>query len=146
MGARMFRIMVMIAAAMLVAAEAASAHESSSAPPPKKDDGSATMPQVAQTKSGLALVDPKGMTLYYFDRDDTGTKSTCEGKCAEKWIPVPAPADAQPKGDFTVITRSDGSKMWAYRHRPLYTSHEDQAPGEANGYDWERHWHIARPQ
>jgi len=142
----MFRTTV-IAAAMLVAAEnaRANAHESSAPPPPAKDDG-ATMPRIAATKKGLMLLDPKGMTLYYFDRDDSGTKSTCDGKCAERWIPVAAPDNAEPRGDFTVITRSDGSKMWAYRHRPLYTSHADHAPGAADGYDPESHWHIARPQ
>jgi predicted lipoprotein with Yx(FWY)xxD motif len=141
----MFRTMV-IAAAMLVAAAnaPANAHESS-APPPPKDDGS-TMPHIAATKKGLMLTDPKGMTLYYFDRDDSGNKSTCDGKCAARWIPVAAPNNAEPKGDFTVITRSDGSKMWAYRNRPLYTSQADHAPGAADGYDHENLWHIARPE
>jgi predicted lipoprotein with Yx(FWY)xxD motif len=142
----MFRIM-MIVAAMLVAAQnaPANAHESSSPAPPPKDDGS-TMPRISATKHGLVLIDPKGMTLYYFDRDDSGTKSTCDGKCAERWIPVAAPSNAEAKGDFTVITRSDGSKMWAYRHRPLYTSRADHAPGTADGYDPEQLWHIARPE
>ena len=91
------------------------------------------------------LTDSKGMTLYYFDRDVSGNKSTCDGKCTEKWIPVAAPGNAEAQGDFTVITRNDGSKMWAYRYRPLYTSPADHAPGDANGYDPEQLWHVARP-
>jgi predicted lipoprotein with Yx(FWY)xxD motif len=51
--------------------------------------------------------------------------------------------DAEAKGDFTVIVRNDGSKMWAYRYRPLYTSQSDQAPGDVYGFD--PHWHVARP-
>jgi len=91
------------------------------------------------------LVDLKGMTLYYFDRDDTGDKSNCNGKCVERWVPLTASADSQPFGDFTVITRDDGSKMWAYRYRPLYTSETDKTPGEANGAGASTQWHIARP-
>ena len=141
----MFRTMV-IAAAILLAAEnaPANAHESSAPPPPPKDDGS-TMPRIAATKKGLMLIDPKGMTLYYFDRDDSGNKSNCDGKCTERWIPFTAPADAEATGDFTLIVRSDGSKMWAYRYRPLYFSRKDKQPGDINGYDASNLWHIARP-
>jgi predicted lipoprotein with Yx(FWY)xxD motif len=146
MGFTMFRILIIVAAILASAANASvNAHESSAPAPPPKDDGS-TMPRISATKNGLVLIDPKGMTLYYFDRDDSGTKSTCDGKCAERWIPVAAPSNAEAKGDFTVITRSDGSKMWAYRHRPLYTSRADHAPGAADGYDPEQLWHIARPE
>ena len=139
----MFRIATIITA-MLVSAHSALAHESSAPAAPPKDDG-ATMPRVAQTRNGLMLVDAKGMTLYYFDRDDSGDKSTCDGKCTERWIPLAAPGNAQAKGDFTVITRNDGTKMWAYRYRPLYTSHDDHAPGETHGVDLETLWHVARP-
>ncbi len=86
------------------------------------------------------------MTLYYFDRDVSGNKSACNGRCTEKSIPVAAPGNAEAQGDFTVITRNDGSKMWAFRYRPLYTSPADHAPGDANGYDPEKLWHIARPE
>jgi len=139
----MFRI-VLIVAAMLASTELAIGHESSSPPPPKEDNTS--MPQVVQTKSGLVLVDPKGMTLYYFDRDTTGNSSTCDGKCAEKFAPLAAPGNARASGDFTLITRNDGSKMWAYRYRPLYLFHDDQAPGETHGTDLELLWHVARPE
>jgi len=144
MGVQMFRI-VMIAAAMLVSTEMAIGHESSSPPPAPKEDNT-TMPQVAQSRKGLVLVDPKGMTLYYFDRDTTGDRSTCEGRCTEKFAPLAAPNNAKASGDFTLITRSDGSKMWAYRYRPLYLSHEDAAPGETHGTDLELLWHVARPE
>jgi predicted lipoprotein with Yx(FWY)xxD motif len=56
-----------------------------------------------------------------------------------------ATGDAQAMGDFTLITRNDGSKMWAYRYRPLYTSQQDKAPGETNGTDALKQWHVARP-
>jgi predicted lipoprotein with Yx(FWY)xxD motif len=133
-----------IAAALLLSAGQAFAHGEEPAPPPKKD--APLFPaQVVQTKKGSILVDPNGMTLYTFDRDTSGNKSTCEGKCTEHWVPLAAPANAEAKGDFTVIIRSDGSKMWAYRYRPLYTSQSDRAPGDVNGFDGANLWHVARP-
>ena len=101
--------------------------------------------KVVSTGRGTVLADPNGMTLYYFDKDDSGNKSNCNGRCTERWIPYAAPGDAQASGDFTVIIRADGSKMWAYRYRPLYTSQQDKAPGEVNGFDPSNLWHIARP-
>jgi len=136
---------VIVAAALLLSAGTALAHGRDSSAPPPNQDTAALPVLVSQTKKGAVLADPKGMTLYYFDRDDSGNKSNCDGKCAEKWIPLPAGKDARPVGDFTVVTRSDGSKMWAYRYRPLYTSHEDKAPGDTNGFDTQNLWHIARP-
>jgi len=143
----MFRL-VTIAAALLLSADEALAHghDSSPAPPPPPKSGMKPLPaQVVSGKRGTMLADPKGMTLYYFDKDDSGNKSNCNDACSERWIPFAAPADAQASGDFTVIIRSDGSKMWAYRYRPLYTSHEDTAPGDTNGFDPQNLWHIARP-
>jgi predicted lipoprotein with Yx(FWY)xxD motif len=139
----MFRFSTLMAAAMLLAAPAY-AHEEAPPPPPKKET-SAVPIKFAETKRGTVLADSNGMTLYYFDRDDSGTKSTCNGKCTEKWIPLKASDDSKPLGDFTVITRNDKSKMWAYRNRPLYFSHEDRSPGDVNGFDSANLWHIARP-
>ena len=137
--------MIMVAALLLAAVEApANGHELEPAPPPKAEKPAVPI-KIYQTKRGAILADSRGMTLYYFDRDDTGNKSTCDGKCAEKWIPLAASEDATALGDFTVIVRSDKSRMWAYRYRPLYTSREDHAPGDTNGSDPSNLWHIARP-
>jgi predicted lipoprotein with Yx(FWY)xxD motif len=136
---------LMIAAALLLGASEALAHGSEAAPPPPKKGPPTSPVQVVSTERGTMFVDPKGMTLYYFDKDDSGNKSNCNGKCNERWVPYAAPADAEAFGDFTVIVRNDGSKMWAYRYRPLYTSQQDKAPGDANGADASMLWHIARP-
>ncbi len=142
----MHRVFV-IAAAMLLAAQATLAHahgSESSAPPPKKP-GPVPV-HITIGKDGARLVDLQGMTLYYFERDDSGNKSTCDGKCTERWIPVAAFDYDQSSGDFTIITRSDGSKMWAFRYRPLYTSRADKAPGDTSGADDPSNlWHVARP-
>ena len=143
----MFRLAMMTLAAVLLSASEAVAngHGSAEPPPPPKQDAPAVPIKISQTKRGSVLTDYKGMTLYYFDRADSGRKSTCDGKCAEKWIPLAASANAKATGDFTVIVRSDKSWMWAYRYRPLYTWHEDKAPGDANGIDSSNLWHVARP-
>jgi predicted lipoprotein with Yx(FWY)xxD motif len=143
----MLRLLV-IAAAMLVSAQTTFAHESESAAPPvAKQDPHAVPVIPIMVKNRPMLVDRNGMTLYYYDRDDSGTRSTCDGKCTERWIPVAAAANAEATGDFITITRSDGSKMWAFRHRPLYTSRADKAPGDTNGADDASNlWHIVRPE
>jgi predicted lipoprotein with Yx(FWY)xxD motif len=140
----MLRLLVMAAALLLSAGEAL-AHGEEPAPPPKKEAPLFPV-KVVQSRKGQIFVDLNGMTLYTFDRDTSGNKSTCEGKCTERWTPLAAASDAEAKGDFTVITRSDGSKMWAYRYRPLYTSQSDKAPGDTNGiFDTTNLWHVARP-
>src|ERR1700742_4919860 len=124
--------MLVIAAALVLSAGEALAHGDEAPPPPPKKGPPVSPAQISQTSRGTVLADPKGMTLYYFDKDDSGNKSNCNGKCNERWIPLVATGDAQAIGDFTLITRNDGSKMWAYRYRPLYTSQQDKAPGETN--------------
>lgn len=136
---------VVVATALLLSAGEAFAHGEESAPPPKKEAPLFPV-KVVQTGKGSIFVDLNGMTLYTFDRDTAGNKSTCDDKCTERWKPLVAASDAESKGDFTVITRSDGSKMWAYRYRPLYTSQSDKAPGDIYGaFDASNLWHIARP-
>ena len=140
----MLRVLVM-AAALLLSAGEAFAHGEEPAPPPKKEAPLFPV-KVGSSRKGAIFVDLNGMTLYTFERDTSGNKSNCDGQCTERWKPLAAAADAEAKGDFTVITRSDGSKMWAYRYRPLYTSQSDKAPGDTNGlFDATNLWHLARP-
>jgi predicted lipoprotein with Yx(FWY)xxD motif len=49
-------------------------------------------------------------------------------------------------GDWAVIARDDGKKMWAYKGRPLYTWKNDKAPGDTDG-DGKLNgaWHVAVP-
>ncbi|MCP3399550.1 hypothetical protein [Bradyrhizobium sp. CCGB20] len=138
-----------IAAAVLalsIVPALANGHGGGGDPPPPKPETTTAPAKVVLTKQGPKLVDLKGMTLYYYERDTTGKTSTCNGKCAESWVPLPATAEAKAIGDFTVISRDDGSKMWAYRYRPLYTSPADKAPGDANGNATTLQWRIARPE
>jgi predicted lipoprotein with Yx(FWY)xxD motif len=143
----MFRFVIVAAAAALSTGQAlANGHGGGEAAPPPKPDTTTSPARAVLTKQGSKLVDLKGMTLYFYERDTNGKTSSCDGKCAETWIPLAAPADAQAIGDFTPITRKDGSKMWAFRYRPLYTSVADKAPGEANGIATTMQWRVARPE
>jgi predicted lipoprotein with Yx(FWY)xxD motif len=143
-----FRICVVAVAMSMTASVAlASSHGDPGPPPEPKKVGSTNPGRTADSKRGRILVDGNGMTLYTFVRDDSGDRSNCNGDCAAKWRPYAAPADAKPNGDFTLITRADGSKMWAYRYRPLYTWYEDKAPGDMGGEDTvTRLWRLARPE
>lgn len=98
----------------------------------------ATPPGVTE-KAG-AWVAPDGKALYTFARDMVGM-SHCDGGCATAWPPLAAPADATADGDWTVVTRSDGSKMWAYKGKPLYTFAKDAADGVATGVS--ANWPLA---
>ncbi len=104
-----------------------------------------TMPtKTAQGTGGSMLTDSKGMTLYVFDKD-AGGKSACNGPCATNWPPLMASADAKPMGDYTVVTRDDGAKQWAYKGKPLYTWAKDAKAGDTTGDNVNNVWHVARP-
>ena len=98
----------------------------------------------ADTSKGKALVDGKGMTLYVFDRDTAGA-SNCNGQCATNWPPLMASADAKVSGQWTVVTRSDGGKQWAYKGKPVYAFAKDAKPGDVAGDGVNSVWHIAAP-
>jgi len=89
-----------------------------------------------------ALVGSNGMTLYTFDKDADG-KSMCNGKCAENWPPLSADGGAA-SGDFSVITRDDGKKQYAYKGKPLYYWTKDQKPGDKTGDGFNNAWHVAK--
>ena len=106
--------------------------------------------QMAPTKTGdsakgKVLTDESGMTLYVFDKD-SGGKSACNGPCTGNWPPLMAKADLMSMGDYSVITRDDGSKQWAYKGRPLYNWKNDKKPGDITGDGFLNNaWHIAQP-
>ena len=96
-----------------------------------------------KTSAGNVLVDAKGMTLYTFDKDEAG-KTNCYDKCAAAWPPLAAAADAKPEDEWTVVDRTDGTKMWAYDGHPLYTFAADKKPGDVTGDGKFGVWHVAK--
>jgi predicted lipoprotein with Yx(FWY)xxD motif len=97
--------------------------------------------KVMDTSMGKVLTDPKGMTLYTYDKDEKG-KSNCNGECAEYWPPVKAGADDKPVGDLSIIKRDDGSMQWADDGKPLYTFMKDKKPGDVTGDKMKDVWHA----
>ena len=98
--------------------------------------------KMAETSMGRAWVDGNGMALYTFDKD-SATKSACNDKCAAEWPPLLVAAGATASGDWTIVTRDDGSKMWAYEGHPLYTFVDDKKAGDVTG-DGEDGFHLAK--
>ncbi|MGE5161589.1 MAG: hypothetical protein ACM3O5_08785 [Betaproteobacteria bacterium] len=99
----------------------------------------------AKTMDGV-LANSAGMTLYTFDKDAAGSgKSVCNGPCAANWPPLMAGADAKASGDYTIITRDDGGRQWAYKGKPLYLWVKDAKPGDRTGDGFNNAWRVARP-
>ena len=116
-----------------------------------------TVQVLQHPKHGPMLATKDGLTLYARDKhrftlaggshDDrsalrgkpsTGASlgtSTCVDDCLQEFIPLVTSADAQPWGEWTVVTRDDGIEQWAYRGYPLYQYKEDRAPGDAIAHD-----------
>jgi predicted lipoprotein with Yx(FWY)xxD motif len=53
--------------------------------------------------------------------------------------------DAKDAGNWTVVTRDDGTKQWAYKGKPLYFWKDDKKPGDVEGDNRGNVWHIAKP-
>jgi len=88
------------------------------------------------------LTDANGMTLYTFDKDTAGV-SNCYDDCAVNWPPAMAAADATADGEFTIVDRKDGTKMWAHEGMPLYLWKKDTKPGDMTGDGVGGVWHTA---
>jgi len=83
-----------------------------------------------------------GYALYTYNKDTQGT-SNCSGTCIQSW-PIYSPgATTNLPSNITIITRSDGSKQYAYKGYPLYTFTGDSA-GNVSG-NGEAGFTVAKP-
>ena len=98
---------------------------------------------MGSTSIGSVMTTPNGMTVYTFDKDQTGA-SNCYGECATHWPPVMAAGDAQAYGHMTLVSRNDGQRQWAYDDKPLYTYHDDAMRGDVEGDNLGGVWHVVR--
>ncbi len=80
----------------------------------------------------IAFGTAAGMTMYTYDNDPPG-KPTCVGECSKLWPPASAPGNAKPVTHWSVITREDGKRQWAYKNKPLYTYVPDRDIGSVAG-------------
>jgi predicted lipoprotein with Yx(FWY)xxD motif len=83
---------------------------------------------------GVALTDFNGRTLYTFSGDVKLDNQTCSDKgCQSRWIPVVAPEIGSAVSDFSIVTRADGSRQWAYKQQGLYRFAGDLLAGDVHG-------------
>lgn len=104
----------------------------------------------AETSLGTIVVDGKGMTAYYFDKDvkDSGT-SACTGDCAAAW-PAITSDTAQPEvmgvtGAVGTIPAAGGTMQITIDGRPIYTFAKDKAPGDVTGQGVGGVWYVIAP-
>jgi predicted lipoprotein with Yx(FWY)xxD motif len=97
-----------------------------------------------QQEQVAVYADAAGKTLYTFDKDTEAGKSACTGDCLVAWPVAVAPADFKPAGNWSVITRDDGTKQWAFKGKPLYNFSRDKAIGDGKGEGVAQVWHLAR--
>jgi predicted lipoprotein with Yx(FWY)xxD motif len=91
------------------------------------------------------LTSAEGRTLYVSNKDAPG-KSNCNGACAAQWPPFVAREGARSNASYTVITRDDGTRQWAYNGQPLYFYAADTAPGNAKGEGRGGAWSVVKAQ
>jgi predicted lipoprotein with Yx(FWY)xxD motif len=88
------------------------------------DNVSACLDEVTTKTAGMMSPYPPGMDLPELETRPA---------CTTAWPPVLVKEGAQPVGNFTIITRTDGRKQWAYNKHALYTSYLDSQPGDVFG-------------
>ncbi|MBL8428461.1 MAG: hypothetical protein JNJ95_01030 [Dechloromonas sp.] len=99
----------------------------------------------AMVSDGM-LTGSNGMTLYTFDKDAAGSgKSVCNGPCATNWPPLFAMDGDTARGDYSIVTRDDGKKQWAFKGKPLYFWIKDQKAGDKTGDGVNGVWRVAKP-
>ncbi|AZG13187.1 MULTISPECIES: COG4315 family predicted lipoprotein [Cupriavidus] len=107
--------------------------------------GAGNMPPTVKVTNGV-LTDPQGLTLYTFDRDTANSgKSACNGMCATNWPPLLAEPGRTASGSYSIITRDDGARQYAYKGMPLYRFAKDAKPGDKTGDNLNNVWHVAKP-
>jgi predicted lipoprotein with Yx(FWY)xxD motif len=118
---------------------APSAAVTAPAAPPTANSAASSAPTVHVAKSSLGriLVDAHGRTVYLFKKDK-GTKSTCNGACAQAWPPVtvsgkPAAGTGAKASLVGTTKRSDGRTQVTYHGHPLYRFQGDQTRGDTKG-------------
>ena len=131
-------------AAVLVAgcgggSSAPSAAATPPAAPPTANSAASSTPtvRVANSSLGRIVVDAHGRTVYLFKKDK-GTKSACNGACAQAWPPVtvsgkPAAGTGANASLLGTTKRSDGKTQVTYHGHPLYRFQGDQTRGDTKG-------------
>ena len=123
--------------------------------PPASTPASTAAAAVAtrQVALGTILTDQAGRSLYLFEQD-TGTRSTCTGACAQAWPPLlssgtPTAGTGVTSSLIGTTRRGEGSVQVTYAGHPLYSFSGDTAPGQTNGEGSKAFgggWYVLTPQ
>lgn len=131
------------AAVGLLAACGSQSAASGAAAGPGTSSGSAVLATRQVSGVGTVLVDKSGKTVYSPDQE-SGGMVRCTGGCLSFWFPVtvsPAAASTLPSGlggtVSTIKRPDDGQMQVTFNGKPLYTFRLDQAPGQAQGNNFD---------
>ena len=127
----------------LVAVPALAASAAKDPTPPAKTEHPGEVALVEESNGYAYLAAPSRLRLYVSDRDSPG-KSSCDESCAYAWPPLIAREGAKPMGYWTIITRDDGRRQWAYKGHPVYYLFHD-SPDQPAGNGIEGIWHFLEP-
>ena len=89
-----------------------------------------------KSDGGELMADAAGHTLYAHDLSKPRLGIANSGRDMETphlWAPVLAKSEDKPIGQWSMVTRENGDRQWAYKGMPLYTNIRDQEPGALNG-------------
>ncbi len=91
--------------------------------------------RIENTLLGHVAADRHQKTLYT-PKGEVEVASLCveDAVCLDTWKPVVAPRIARGLGDWSVVTREDGLKQWAFQDRPLFHYSGDVLIGEFAGH------------
>ena len=143
-------LLTLICAAALAACGSAASSTSA----PGNGSGGSTSPTVSTgtTTLGTVLTDARGMTLYYFLPEKSGTLGACTGGCLTVWPPLtvsgsPSAASAVTGtlGVVSVTVNGAATSEVTYNGWPLHTYSGDSGPGQTNGQGIENMWFAAEP-
>ena len=74
-----------------------------------------------------------GYRSSYQDAKGLGARGCDDSDCVKMYKPIVASKDAKSWGFWEVMTRTDGTRQWAYRGNALYTYAGDKKPGDILG-------------
>ena len=99
--------------------------------------GGSAVVKVGPSNLGRVLVDAKGKTLYIWAHDK-GSKSTCNGDCAQYWPPLitqgrPRAIAGANSYLLGMSRRNDGRMQVTYAGHPLYYFVKDTKAGQTTG-------------
>lgn len=98
---------------------------------------------IRKTMLGHVLVEAATQRTLYVYHDASSAGPACDAECTRTWVPLKAPMMASGRNDWSVVTREDGTRQWAYKGNALYRFAGDWNPGETMGHREEGPWRAA---